>query len=119
MTTDDKHSPASDSAVEAILSALHPLRAVKFVDAAPTQGTTIEVQIDAGGGGVLVTAHHVLQIVDPGESKPAVATYNGVHFEVEHTLISQLESKFDLPTTVAPAPPPAPAQMGGPEMQMP
>jgi len=104
---------ANDSMVESILAAFHPLRAEKYVEAAPTSGTTIVVTIHSGGVGAFPKDVTMLQIIDPGDAKPPVATYNGLHFEIERTLLEKLEADFNKP-----GPPPAAARPEpGPEMR--
>ncbi len=107
---------ASDTAVEAILSSLHPLRAEKFVESAPTSGTTITFTLETGGGGVWAMGKTELQIIDPGEGKPPVATFGDLHFEIERSLLESLESDFS-DKSVRPARPAMPEMGPLPDMQ--
>ncbi len=103
---------ASDAAVEAILSSLHPLRAVKFLETAPTTGIKVSVTLETGGGGVWALGKTELQIIDPGDGKPPIATFGDLHFEIERSLLESLESDFS-DKAARPARPPMP-EMGPP-----
>ncbi|CAN5374963.1 hypothetical protein BH10PLA1_BH10PLA1_03990 [soil metagenome] len=124
-TVDPKGTPsiaivsANDATVEGVLASLHPLRAEKYVEAAPTAGTTITVTIDTGGGGVFVLGKTEFQITDPGPAKTPVATYNGLHFEIERALLDKLEADFTkpaAPTSARPEPGPEMGPQMGPQM---
>ncbi len=100
--------PANDALVERILAELHPLHSEKYVESVPTEGTTINVHLDTGGGGVWTAGVTDIQIVDPADGKSSpVATYNGLHFEIERSIVEDLQSDFTKPSAR-----PRPADMG-------
>jgi hypothetical protein len=105
--------PANDADIDGILAALHPLKAEKFLDEAdvPKTGTTITVTLETGGG-VWAAGKTELTILDPGGAKSPVATYNGLHFEIERSLLDKLEADFTKPAAPHTAEPHAPSPMG-------
>jgi hypothetical protein len=87
---------ADDSKVDTLLTQLHPLRAQKYLDAAPTTQPTatyvVTVTTQAAGGAPAKT--HEIRLVDPGNSKPLIGTYNGLVFEVDRFVADRLKSDF-------------------------
>ncbi len=89
--------PADDAKVDMLLSQLHPLRATKYLEpsAATTQPSatySVTIITQGAGGEPPVTAE--LHIVDPGNSKPLIATYNGLTFELDRMIIDRLSGDF-------------------------
>jgi len=100
--------PADDNKVETLLGALHPLRAQKYLESAPTTQPTgtyvIKVTTVAPGG---AQANHEIKLVDPGSTKPLNATYNDLAFEADRSLVDRLSGDFLKGSTPSPAPSPA------------
>ena len=100
---------ASDAKVDAILTALHPLRVQKYLEAVPTTQAqpvvtyTINVTTEAAGGAG--TAQHQIRLTDRGNDQPLIGEYNGLVFELDRAILRQLEGEF---TKGAPAATPAP-----------
>jgi hypothetical protein len=96
--------PADDSRVDALLGQLHPLRAQKYLESAPTTQPTatyvIRVTTVAAGG---AQATHELKLVDPGDTKPLNATYNDLAFEADRSLVDRLSGDFVKGSTPTPA----------------
>ncbi|HEV2294982.1 MAG TPA: DUF4340 domain-containing protein [Tepidisphaeraceae bacterium] len=110
---------ASDQKVEAILRALDPLRVQRYLEAVPaTQaapiGTyTLNVTTELAGGANPV--QHQLRLADRGNDQPLIGEYNGLVFELDRSILRQLEGEFT--KGAAPATPPGPA--GGNEPNLP
>ena len=89
-------APAEDSKVDQLLNSLHPLRARKYVEKAPTtQPTatyTIRVTTQAAGGASPV--QHEINLVDPGNSGEVTGTYNGLAFEVDRFFLDRVTGDF-------------------------
>jgi len=99
---------ASDEKVDAILRALHPLRATKYLEAIPTtQAQPVATYVinltteAAGGAGV---TQHSIRLIDRGNDQPLLGEYNGLAFELDRAILRQLEGEF---TKGAPAATPA------------
>ena len=92
---DGAAKPADDSKVDSLLSQLHPLRAQKYLESASTTQPTATyvvriTTVAAGGDG----ATHELKLVDPGDSKPLIATYNDLAFEADRSIVDRLSGDF-------------------------
>jgi hypothetical protein len=111
----DPKGEASDAKVDAILSALHPLRAQKYLEAVPTTQAqpaatyTINVTTEVAGGAG--TAKHQIRLTDRGNDQPLLGEYNGLVFELDRAILRQLEGEFTKGAAAAatPAPPAFPA----------
>ena len=108
----DPKGEASDAKVDAILTALHPLRAQKYLEAVPTTQAqpaatyTINVTTEAAGGAG--TAQHQIRLTDRGNDQPLIGEYNGLVFELDRPILRQLEGEFTKGAPAAtPAAPPA------------
>ena len=98
--------------MEALLGALHPLRAQKYLESAPTTQPTgtyvIKLTTVAPGG---QQANHEVKLVDPGNTKPLNATYNDLAFEADRSLVDRLSGDF-LKGSSPPPPTGAPPSLG-------
>jgi hypothetical protein len=96
--------PADDSKVDALLGQLHPLRAQKYLESAPTTQPTatyvIRITTVAPGG---AEAKHEIKLVDPGDTKPLLATYNELAFEADRSLADRLSGDFLKGSSPSPA----------------
>ena len=92
--TDPK--PADDAKVDQLLTQLHPLRAQKYLETAPTTQPTASYVLSistAGPGGTPVNRYEIT-LVDPGDMKPLIGTYNGLAFEVDRSLVDRISGDF-------------------------
>jgi hypothetical protein len=96
LASGDAAKAADDSKVDSLLTQLHPLRAQKCLEKAPTTQPTanyvLKVTTQAAGGAPPV--EHELKLVDPGNSQPLIGTYNGLAFEVERSLLDRFSGDF-------------------------
>jgi hypothetical protein len=87
---------ANDSQVEALLGALHPLQATKFLETAPTtrpSGSytlTVHVGPAAGKG----PQDYVLHFANPGATGDVVGVYDDLTFETDRAIVDKLDAKF-------------------------
>jgi len=89
--------PADDAKVDLLLSQLHPLRATKYLESsspATQLSATYSVTIITQGAGGEPPRTIELRLVDPGDSKPLVGTYNGLTFELDRMIIDRLTGDF-------------------------
>jgi hypothetical protein len=106
---------ADDTKVQAVLDALHPLRAMKFLKEAPSSKVdeTVVLMVETP------EKVHRLRITDPGTGQPVVVEYDGLMFEASRTILDDLSANFAEKTPPPPAMPegmPAglpPGMMGG------
>ena len=104
--TDPK--PADDAKVDQLLTQLHPLRAQKYLETAPTTQPTASYVLSistAGPGGTPVNRYEIT-LVDPGDMKPLIGTYNGLAFEVDRSLVDRISGDFlkgSAPAEIAPS----------------
>jgi len=87
---------ADDTQVEALLTALHPLRADKYIEKAPTTqpaGTyTLVVYVGpANGHG---PQHYVLRLTSPGATGAAIGGYQDLTFETDRSILDKLDANF-------------------------
>ena len=108
LTSTTQPTDASDTRVDAILSSLHPLRATKYLESAPTtqpSGTyTLTVTTIAAGGAA--PQSQVIKLIDRGTAEPLIGETEGLVFEADRSLITKLEGNFE--KGAAPPTPPAP-----------
>ena len=87
--------PADDSRVDQLLNQLHPLRAQKYLETAPTTQPAatyvIRITTVAPGG---AEAKHEIRLVDPGDTKPLNATYNDLAFEADRSVADRFSGDF-------------------------
>lgn len=116
----DLTGEASDQKVNAILTALHPLRATAYLEsvpmtqAAPAATYTINVTTASAGGANV--AQHEIRLIDRGNDQPLLGEYNGLVFELDRAILRLLEGEFTKGSAPA-APAPGPA--GGNEPTIP
>ncbi|MGB7156768.1 MAG: DUF4340 domain-containing protein [Tepidisphaeraceae bacterium] len=102
---------ASDQKVASILSALHPLRAVTYLESIPTTQAapiatyTINLTTEAPGGASVV--EHRIRLIDRGNDQAPLGEYNGLAFELDRAIFRQFEGEFT--KGAAPAVPENPA----------
>jgi len=93
VATGGSAKPGDDAKVDALLSQLHPLRATKYLEKAPTTQPAatyvLKVTIGSPGGG-----SYEIHLTDPGNAQPLVGTYNGLAFEADRSLLDRLSGTF-------------------------
>lgn len=87
---------ANDADVDALLSALHPLQATKFLESAPTTqpagSYTLTVHVGpANGHG---PEDYTLKLTNPGTTGEVVGSYDDLTFEAERSIIDKLDAKM-------------------------
>ena len=87
---------ANDTDVDALLTALHPLNATKYVESAPTTqpaaGYTLTVHAGpANGHG---PEDYTLKFTSPGPTGDLTATYEDLTFETDRALLEKLDANF-------------------------
>ena len=111
-----ERKPAADSRVDSLLSTFQPLRATKFLESAlttqPTATYVVKITTQAAAGAPPVV--HEIRIVDPGNSQPVVATYNGLAFELDRFTLDRLSGDFDEEEPSEPQFPRGPGAPGAP-----
>jgi len=107
----DPKGEASDEKVTTLLGRFHPLRAEKYLESFPTTqaapaGTyTVKITTEAPGGANVT--EHVVRLTDRGHDQPLVGEYNGLTFELDRSVLRDLEGEFT--KGAAPAAPARPA----------
>lgn len=95
ISSDTPPVDASDSKVNALLSALHPLRVTQY-DAAPTTAPatadhyTLTIQCPPP-----LISNYTIELTDPGNSQPLAGRYNDLTFEVDRSLLEKIKVDFD------------------------
>jgi hypothetical protein len=87
---------ANDSQVDALLAALHPLKADKFVEknstTQPAGNYTLTVRVaPANGHGPM---DYTIRFTSPGATGPAIGSFNDLTFETERTILDKLDVNF-------------------------
>jgi hypothetical protein len=107
---------AADGRVQSLLDALHPLRAQKYLAAAPkvekSAGSYV-LKVEAGPAGGKARTMHEIHLTDPGSPAAAIGRYGDVTFEVERSLLDKIEGDFKK-GAAAPEPPAGLPNFGGP-----
>ncbi len=108
----DLTGEASDQKVNAILTALHPLRATAYIESVPmTQAApvaTYTVNVTTASAGGANVAQHEIRLIDRGNDQPLLGEYNKVVFELDRAILRLLEGEFTKGSAPAvPAPGPA------------
>jgi hypothetical protein len=105
IVTSEADAPADDAHVDALLSALHPLKVERYLEESPTtqpaDAFTLTIQTtEAGGAG---QGTYTLHLVEPDSTGPLIGSYNDLTFEVDRELLSKLQADFHAPPAVIPA----------------
>jgi hypothetical protein len=90
------NSDADDAKVSTLLSALHPLRADKYLESSPTTqpaGKYVLTITTTGPFGSPITEHQ-LTFIDPGHDQPLIGSYDGLTFETGRALLINLEGTW-------------------------
>jgi hypothetical protein len=97
----DPKGPADDDKVEALLTALHPLRAEKFLEKFPTTqaspAATYTVKLNARSWADQPAREYELKITDPGHNAKLVGQLGDLTFELERGILTSLTADFKAP----------------------
>ena len=112
--TDGGKTDADDADANALLTALHPLRAEKYLEknpaTQPAKSYRIIVRTESAGGAK--SAELVVKLLDRGADQPYVGEYGGLTFEVSRATLSRLlESDYKVKAAGSGGPT---APLGGP-----
>jgi len=101
---------ADDGQVSALLSALHPLHAEKYLESAPTTrpAATFTVTVTTGPGGNSGPGEHTVRFVDPGGDARLIGSYSDLVFEVDRALAKDFDGDFKTKKVEATPPPSRP-----------
>lgn len=103
----DPKSDANDSHVQALIDALRPLRALKYLESFPTTqvapAATYVLKLSTRPWGDEPAREHEVKITDPaGQAKP-VAQVGDLVFEIDRTFLDKLTADFTEPNLPEPA----------------
>jgi hypothetical protein len=96
IASSESKADADDTKVAALLTALHPLRADKYLESLPTTQPAARYVLaitTIGPFGTPITEHE-LTFIDPGHDQPLIATYNGLTFETSRALLTNFEGPW-------------------------
>ena len=114
MLASEPKGDADDSKVESLLQGLHPLRATKYLEAAPTApaAATYTVKVHTNAYGDQPAQVHELKLTEAGTGADAkvVGYYKGLVFEVDRFFLDRATADF---RKGAEPPPPPPGLPGG------
>ena len=89
---------ANDSAVSALLNALHPLHADSFTESSPSAtqptGTDYSLTIQTGPSAGSPPAQYFLRLTDPGIDQKLIGSYEDLTFELDHAVITSFQADF-------------------------
>jgi hypothetical protein len=100
---------AADAKVDALLSALHPLRVTQY-DAVPsTQPATADRYTVTVQCPPPLISSYKIDLTDPGDSRPLVGRYNDLTFELDRSLLDKIKTDFTHVDEATPAPSASPS----------
>ena len=87
---------ANDAQVDALLSALHPLRAEKFLEKAPSTqpSSSYTLTIHTGPSNGHGPQDFTLRFTNPGSTGNALSGYEDLTFEADRTILDKLDVNF-------------------------
>ena len=90
---------AIDADVDALLAALHPLTAVKYLDMPPTTqpAGTYAITIHAGPGAGKGPEDFNFRFTNPGATGNVIGSYQDLVFELDRAILDKLDAKFRAP----------------------
>ena len=108
----EPQGPASDTAVDSLLQGLHPLRASKYLDAAPTTPVTgtYTVRVHTNAYGDQPAQAYELKLTETGTGADAkvIGYYKDLVFEVDRFFLDRVTADFKKGAEPPPAPPSIP-----------
>jgi hypothetical protein len=88
---------ANDTEVEALLGALHPLQATKFIEKAPTTepagNYTLILHVGPSNG--KGPQDHTLRLTSPGATGNVIGSHEDLVFEADRAILDKLDAKFN------------------------
>src|SRR5581483_4589027 len=99
--TSDPKGPADESAVDALLNQLSPLRVEKFLEKNPTSQPSDRYTLTIATS----NGSYTISLTDPGGSANPIGEYNGLMFEVSRFFLEKVTGKFTPGSDPAPASP--------------
>jgi hypothetical protein len=92
---------ADDAKVNSLLGDLHPLRAEKYLEKAPTTRPVAQYALKVTSGGLhgLALVQYDLHITDPGGEKPVIGEMNGLSFEMSRGILAKFDESYMKDTT--------------------
>jgi hypothetical protein len=87
---------ANDTDVDALLTALHPLQATKFLETAPTTqpAATYTLTLHVGPANGHGPQDYVLKLTNPGPTGDVTGSYEDLSFETDRAILEKLDAKF-------------------------
>ena len=85
---------ADDAQVDALLNALHPLKADKYLDKAPTTqpAGTYTLTVHAGPANGKGPQDYTVRLTSPGPTGSATGSYNDLVFETDRAILEKLDA---------------------------
>jgi len=102
---------ADDGQVDALLGALHPLRAEKFLEKPPTTqpAAAYSLVVRAGPHDGQGQQEFTFRFTNPGATGSVVGSYNELVFEIERSLLDKLDGDFKTKKAESTFPTPTPS----------
>jgi hypothetical protein len=87
---------ANDANVDALLAALHPLQATKFLESAPTTQPTAHytLTVHVGPTNGHGPEDYTVKFTNPGTTGEVIASHDDLTFEVERSILEKLDAKM-------------------------
>jgi hypothetical protein len=89
---------ANDSAVTALLNALHPLHADSLTETSPSAtqptGTVYSLTVQTGPSAGSPPAQYFLRLTDPGIDQKLTGSYEDLTFQLDHAVITSFQAEF-------------------------
>jgi hypothetical protein len=115
--TSEPKGDANDATVDSLLAGLHPLRATKFLESAPTAppAATYVVKVSTNAYGDQPAQVYELKLVETGSGADAkvIGTYQDLVFEVDKFFLDRVTADFTKKTETPAATPGLPPGMPG------
>ena len=92
----DSGGDAVDASVDALLTAVHPLKADKYLDHGPTTQPADDyvLTIHAGPFGGHGASDYTVHLRGSATTAPASGEFNGLSFETDRTILDKLDANF-------------------------
>jgi hypothetical protein len=99
ITSTTQPTDATDTRVTAILNALHPLKVDKYLESPEASAQPQDHYVLTLASAPPLMANYRIELIDPGNAKPLIGSYNGLTFELDRTLLDKLKADFTKPDT--------------------
>ncbi|MBV8779828.1 MAG: DUF4340 domain-containing protein [Phycisphaerae bacterium] len=94
---------ATDSKVNAVFTALHPLKVQRYQAVPTTLPATTDHYTLTLEAAAPMTNNYTIELFDPGNGQPVIGRYNGLTFELDRGLLDALKADFLKPDEPTPA----------------